>query len=188
MRRRRIYLSKKRPERKRAEFHLLDNWIPTKHELKLYDILSRSVPCSRFDDIPRLPWPSYRRLTLTRPRPRPRPRFPPYGFLDLPGEIRNKIYLFVLIYSRPFTVKLQFGGSNTTALLRTNKQIYNEASSIFYGENTFCFPQSLFVGAPIFPQLENFYHLSEQRLQTMTSFIFHITVSKDLKDFPPLKG
>lgn len=102
----------------------------------------------------------------------------PFRFLDLPGEIRNKIYFLVLTYSRPFTVTLQFGGSNTTALLRTNKQIYNEASLIFYQQNTFCFPQSLFVGSPIFPQLKDFYHLSEQRLQTMTNFIFHVTVSR----------
>lgn len=102
----------------------------------------------------------------------------PFRFLDLPGEIRNKIYFFALANSRPFTIKLQFGGSNTTALLRTNKQIYNEASSIFYRQNTFCLPQSLFVGSPILPQLRDFYHVSEQRLQTMTSFNFHITVSR----------
>lgn len=151
-------------------------------------ILCRSIPSSISDHIPELPRPSFYSLIQPRfrpqPRPRPRPRTQfPVQFLDLPAEIRNKIYFLVLVFPKPFTVQLQFGGSNTTALLRTNKQIYSEASLIFYGQNTFCFPQSLFVGAPILPQLKDFYHLSEQRLQTMASFIFHITVSKtDLND------
>lgn len=108
----------------------------------------------------------------------------PFPFLNLPGELRNKIYRLVLVKSKAFTVKLQFGGSRTTSLMRTNKQIYQETSSIFYEENTFCFPQSLFVGAPIIAQLGKLYHLSEQRLQMMTSMIFHVTVSEPLPPLP----
>lgn len=100
----------------------------------------------------------------------------PFRFLDLPGELRNHIYRHALVSANTFTIKLQFP-STDTSLLRVNKQILAEASTIFYQENIFWFPQPLFVGAPIISQLESFYHLSKKNLQMMKNFVLDIPVS-----------
>lgn len=97
-------------------------------------------------------------------------------FLALAGEIRNRIYRYVLVSSQPFAVQLQFAPLDT-ALLRVNKQIHAEASSIFYHENAFRFPQALFVGAEILPQLEKLYRISPTRLRTMRNFVLDVPVS-----------
>lgn len=68
------------------------------------------------------------RLTIPEQRPT--------SFLDLPGEIRNRVYRLSLIFDRPFEVKVP-SGSFSMPLLLANKQIYAEASSIFYQENAF---------------------------------------------------
>ena len=61
---------------------------------------------------------------------------PAIGFLDLAGEIRNQIYKYILVDkerrgSRKSHKKLQ------AQILRTNRQVYGEASSILYGDNTY---------------------------------------------------
>lgn len=96
--------------------------------------------------------------------------------LALAGEIRNRIYRYALVTSQPFTVQLQFAPLDT-ALLRVNKQIHAEASSIFYHENAFRFPQALFVGAEILPQLEKLYRILPTRLRTMRNFVLDFPVS-----------
>ena len=101
-------------------------------------------------------------------------------FLALPGEIRNRIYRYALVTSQPFAVQLQFAPLDT-ALLRVNKEVYAEASSIFYHENAFRFPQALFVGAEILPQLESFYRVSPSRLRTMRNFVLDVPVSSPSK-------
>ncbi|KAJ1326877.1 hypothetical protein MN608_08325 [Microdochium nivale] len=63
------------------------------------------------------------------------------SLLDLPGEIRNDIYQLVLSRDEPLNVagysSVFMGPQMSTALLRTNKQVHNEASAILYGQNTF---------------------------------------------------
>ncbi|KAM0716561.1 hypothetical protein Q7P37_008006 [Cladosporium fusiforme] len=79
------------------------------------------------------------------------------SFLDLPGEIRNKIYMYTLNFeSIELAAKTRFHHTSngvrarhyrdykekikpSLQLLRVNKQINQEASSIFYGQNEFRF-------------------------------------------------
>ncbi|KAF6238610.1 hypothetical protein HO173_003116 [Letharia columbiana] len=101
---------------------------------------------------------------------------PDCPFLALPGEIRNRIYRFALVAIRPFTVQLQWNRPRDTALLRVNKQIFDEASSIFYAENVFRFPEALFVGAPILPQLQTLYRVSRAKLKMMRHIVLEVPV------------
>lgn len=97
-------------------------------------------------------------------------------FLALPGEIRNQIYRLILLSFTPFTIKLQFAPL-FTALMRVNRQIYHESAGIFYSENTFRFPQGLFIGADLLGgQLQNLYHLQLPTLRMMTSIVLAIPV------------
>ncbi|KAK5136595.1 hypothetical protein LTR08_002609 [Meristemomyces frigidus] len=52
----------------------------------------------------------------------------------LPPEIRNNIYTLVLVSSRE---ELIIEHTSSPALLRTCRQIREEASSVYYGRNTF---------------------------------------------------
>ena len=104
----------------------------------------------------------------------------PPPFLALPGEIRNQVYRAVLVLPLPFAVKMQFAPRDT-ALLRVNKQVFKEASAIFYHENTFRIPEGLFVGAPILQQMENFYHLPRWRLKSMRNLILDVPVCSPIK-------
>ncbi|KAF7198088.1 hypothetical protein HII31_00444 [Pseudocercospora fuligena] len=75
------------------------------------------------------------------------------GFADLSAELRNKIYRLALVLPSSLRLVRAFhktqgtifiihpdqAKSLTPQLLRTNKQIYSEATSILYGENTFRF-------------------------------------------------
>lgn len=60
-------------------------------------------------------------------------------FLDLPGELRNEIYKLLLVSQTAFISVHRPHSQETIAgnILRVNKQIYNEASSVLYGGNTF---------------------------------------------------
>lgn len=107
--------------------------------------------------------------TMSKPDPMECP------LLALPGEIRNRIYFYVLLRPKPFAVRLQFAPLDT-ALLRVNRSVFKEASNIFYYENTFRIPESLFLGAPILQQLETLYHVPPWRLKSMKRFIFEIPV------------
>ena len=111
----------------------------------------------------------------------PAPRFirevpPDCPFLALPGEIRNRIYRFVLLAERPFTVQLQWTRTLDTALLWVNKQVFEEASGIFYAENAFRFPEALFVGAPILQQLQTLYRIPRPRLRMLRNIILNVPV------------
>ncbi len=95
--------------------------------------------------------------------------------LALPGEIRNRMYRYVLIKPNPFAVKLQFSPRDT-ALLQANKMVHKEASTVFYYENTFRIPESLFLGAPILQHMESFYHVPGWRLKSMKHLVIEIPV------------
>ena len=105
----------------------------------------------------------------------------PCTFLALPGEIRNRIYQFALVTARPFAVQLQWSRPLDTALLRVNRQILDEASGIFYAENTFRFPEALFVEAPILQQLQTLYRVSRSSLCMMRSVVLEIPVSRPFR-------
>lgn len=98
------------------------------------------------------------------------------SLLQIPGEIRNHIYQYALVKSKPFTVKMQFN-PHETALFRVNKQIYEEASTIFYHHNIFEFPQALFDSQPILEKLEDFIRLPTWRLATLKNFKIDVPVS-----------
>ncbi|KAL9130256.1 MAG: hypothetical protein Q9217_001506 [Psora testacea] len=98
-----------------------------------------------------------------------------HSFLDLPAEIRNMIYRYTLVCPEPISIKLKFRVGDTN-LLCANKQIFKEATEMFYHENVFEIPEPLFVGAPILEQLENFYHLPRTRLMTMRVLSLKIPV------------
>ena len=104
-------------------------------------------------------------------------------FLALPGEIRNRIYRFALVADRPFTVQLQWTRPLDTALLWVNKQVFEEASSIFYAENAFRFSEALFVGAPILQQLQTLYRISRPRLRTLRNVVLDVPVRSPIRLF-----
>lgn len=55
----------------------------------------------------------------------------------LPAELRNDIYSLVLISGDPIDVEDMKSIHARTALLRTCRQVREEASGLFYGDNTF---------------------------------------------------
>ena len=63
-----------------------------------------------------------------------------FRFVDLPAEIRNKIYRYILVHShQPIRLALSYlrPSAATFAILLTNKLIYSEAMPIFYSNNAF---------------------------------------------------
>ncbi|KAF7196551.1 hypothetical protein HII31_01921 [Pseudocercospora fuligena] len=59
------------------------------------------------------------------------------GFLDLPAELRNKVYNLALVKSRTIFIKDAKGKRRRPALLYTCRLIQAEASPIFYSTNSF---------------------------------------------------
>lgn len=78
-------------------------------------------------------------------------------------------------------MQLQWNRPRDTALLQVNKQIFDEASSIFYAENVFRFPEALFVGAPILPQLQTLYRVSRAKLKMMRNIVLEVPVRSSFK-------
>lgn len=99
-----------------------------------------------------------------------------FPFLELPGEIRNAIYGLTLISKTRFTLGLFRFQPSMTSILRVNKQIYREASSVFYHENRFRFPASLFVDAPIYKSIQDICGLTAATLQRMKKITLDIPV------------
>ncbi|KAK7702636.1 hypothetical protein SLS64_009599 [Diaporthe eres] len=61
----------------------------------------------------------------------------PLGFLDLPAEIRNKIYRLAIVTTRPYGNDNLVSSLVPPALTLVNKQIFAEALPIYYAENSF---------------------------------------------------
>ncbi|EMF17519.1 uncharacterized protein SEPMUDRAFT_28768, partial [Sphaerulina musiva SO2202] len=67
------------------------------------------------------------------------------GFHDLSGEIRNTIYRMSLTKDKSISIVrllIHNLGTAPPALLQASKSIRQEASQIYYLENTFCFVDS----------------------------------------------
>ena len=64
------------------------------------------------------------------------------GFMDLPGELRNQIYLLAFKTEQQIDFKGRKGFPHSAAFLRVNKAVYNEARVVLYGSNRFVFDQS----------------------------------------------
>ena len=62
------------------------------------------------------------------------------------------------------------------SLFLVNKQVFREASTIFYHENTFRITQDMFYGTPILQALEVLHHVSLSRMRSMRSLILDIPV------------
>ncbi|KAF2007703.1 hypothetical protein P154DRAFT_996 [Amniculicola lignicola CBS 123094] len=70
------------------------------------------------------------------------------GFLDLPAELRNKVYRYCLVSNQPFHFDHPSNFCRSSALLRTCKVIHSEACSVLYGENKFVFDRNRSTRAP----------------------------------------
>ena len=71
------------------------------------------------------------------------------SFLDLPGEIRNQIYLELLIVPDLATPLLQFGSHPIyPRILEVCQKVHDEAKEILYGINTFLAHPNLLTGLP----------------------------------------
>ena len=65
----------------------------------------------------------------------------PPNFFSLPGELRNRIYELRLVHQEPIYPWTDYNPrlGLTLALLRANKTVHREASSLFYAQNCFDF-------------------------------------------------
>jgi hypothetical protein len=59
-------------------------------------------------------------------------------FMDLPGELKNRIYFYSLVKPDNMEITALNWPTHQPALLKTCKQIRHEALSIFYNENHIC--------------------------------------------------
>ena len=100
----------------------------------------------------------------------------PFPFLDLPGELRNKIYRMCLVGPSQYTVNLRFPPRTASSLLCVNKQVFLEASSIFYAENVFRFPATLFTSSSAPNMIEQVCGIRPETLQMMKRFVLHIPI------------
>lgn len=74
---------------------------------------------------------------------------PALTFLDLPGEIRNQIYILLLILPPPsLTDPLSTTASVHPSILQSCRQVHKEAKEVFYGSNVFMAHSKLLSGLP----------------------------------------
>lgn len=69
------------------------------------------------------------------------------SFTNLPGEIRNEIYIQLLVIPRYYNVRSPNDQLHPN-ILATCRQVYEEARQIFYGSNTFLAHHSRLAGLP----------------------------------------
>jgi hypothetical protein len=75
------------------------------------------------------------RATTTTRLPTPATRSSSSPFMDLPGELKNRIYFYGLVKPSNIEITTLNWPTHQPALLKTCKQIRHEALSIFYSEN-----------------------------------------------------
>lgn len=61
------------------------------------------------------------------------------GFLSLPAELRNQVYRLTFVTKEKLNFGLPRNFSRSSAMLRTCRQVHEEARSILYSENVFLF-------------------------------------------------
>lgn len=84
------------------------------------------------------------------------PTATPFSFLELPGEIRNRIYRLVL-YSSAGS-RADGRKKSRTCILATSKRIHQEASYLLYSSASFkIFPLQDFVPVPVIQELRPMY-------------------------------
>lgn len=108
-------------------------------------------PDSHLEGIKRLCLSNCNSDTISPPSP---PKAEPH-LLGIPGELRNQIYRLILVQDDP--IKLTPTDHEQPALLRTCKQIRDEATSIFIEENQFS--HEIISCEPIIPKLDSGYWL-----------------------------
>ncbi|KAF2268610.1 hypothetical protein CC78DRAFT_530045 [Lojkania enalia] len=64
------------------------------------------------------------------------------GFLDLPPELRNKIYRFVFLDDHDLIILRPTNFCKSAAFLRCCKLVHSEGCSVLYGENRFVFERN----------------------------------------------
>lgn len=96
----------------------------------------------------------------------------PASFLSLPSELRNGIYELILLHEEPIDPWFDYNRRQklTPGLLRANKAVHREASSLFYAQNRFDFTKGT---------LEDVASFLEQIGSNNAAYIRHICV-----DFP----
>jgi hypothetical protein len=70
------------------------------------------------------------------------------SFLDLPGEIRNQIYLQLLVLPAISLPRKLGDGPIYPQILKTCHKVYEEAKQILYGRNTFLAHHNLLIDLP----------------------------------------
>lgn len=113
------------------------------------------------------------------------------GIFDIAPEIRLKIYSELLVLSEPIVFEVEHGHtlqpllrSNRDglclALLRVNKRIYSEASTLFYSQNRFQFPEVYNSAIDEITHIAPFLH----QIGSQASHIRHICIPFPSLDYP----
>ncbi|KAL2423999.1 hypothetical protein ABEF95_005534 [Exophiala dermatitidis] len=89
----------------------------------------------------------------------------PFPFFELPAEIRNRIYRFVL-FSKPGYRGADGRKKSRTSVLAVNKKMHQEASYILYSWRTFrIFPLQDFTPVPTIQELRPMYRAMVTKLE-----------------------
>ena len=98
----------------------------------------------------------------------------PFRFLDLPGELRNKIYRIHLLVD-PVTIDLEPRNFRRIAprlrLLQTCRQVHEEAYRVFYGNHTF----------RLFPMHGRFFYTKRPLLARLSPLYRAVITSLELR-------
>lgn len=70
------------------------------------------------------------------------------GFLDLPAELRNRVYRMLFVAHSPMRFNHPHNFCRSAAFLRSCKVVASEGCSILYGENTFIFERNRSTRSP----------------------------------------
>jgi hypothetical protein len=118
--------------------------------------------------------------------------------LSLPRELRDRVYTFALISTFPFWWPAPAGPKHNVALglLRTNRQVYDEAAPVLYTGNKFLFTHpsdcNIFrvISSPYSNLIQSVYfRVREKDLRLWTTYLGSKSPDRSLKsDLPKLKS